>query len=324
MGNCIKSELIIEPPPYHYNLELISSNDLNNKIKLLEEEKNIFHHKISELYDEISNLKKDNTIKNDITLLSTQYQKLYNEHIILKDKYITFDKQILEINNKLDKETHNIELLNKKFAILITGDDLLQYVNNLNNDITSTTPNLTSFIGLKSNEFYIRGIKSCVNLPEIKSNIKLNCNINTFSDNFLIVNISSILYGRIAYKRKNLSENYDNVQVSEIYIDNKMAEHSIHITYLSWYPDNDPFFIIPITYNTTIIYTNNYDIISINRNFTFNIDDIYSDNKETQTVLFKKIPNLNNNIKDSLLKYKFSQNFVIFDNAIFEVIKDKL
>lgn len=66
MGNCIKSELIIEPPPYHYNVELISSNDLNDKIKLLEEEKNIFHHKISELYDEITKLKKINENINNI------------------------------------------------------------------------------------------------------------------------------------------------------------------------------------------------------------------------------------------------------------------
>jgi hypothetical protein len=66
MGNCIKSELIIEPPPYHYNVELISSNDLNDKIKLLEEEKNIFHHKILELYDEITKLKKINENINDI------------------------------------------------------------------------------------------------------------------------------------------------------------------------------------------------------------------------------------------------------------------
>ena len=36
MGNCIKSELIIELSSYHYNVELISSNDLYDKIKLLE------------------------------------------------------------------------------------------------------------------------------------------------------------------------------------------------------------------------------------------------------------------------------------------------
>lgn len=66
MGNCLKSELIIELPPYHYNVELISSNDLNDKIKLLEEEKNIFHHKILELYDEITKLKKINENINDI------------------------------------------------------------------------------------------------------------------------------------------------------------------------------------------------------------------------------------------------------------------
>ncbi len=80
--------------------------------------------------------------------------------------------------------------------------------------------------------------------------------------------------------------------------------------------------VLPIVYNNVFIFTTDYQIISITRNFTFDIDTIYSHNK-IHTHLCKT-DNINNQIKSQLYNTHTSKIFLRFDNAIFELIKDKL
>ena len=108
MGNCIKSKLIIEPPPYHYNVELTLDKDTC----------------ITELHKQISEI----TLEKDLCI--AELHKQINELTLEKDTCIAELKQhtsLPPLNWELELET-----ILKTFLKAPPGEDINKLKNNTN------------------------------------------------------------------------------------------------------------------------------------------------------------------------------------------------
>ena len=125
MGNCIKSEVNNEPPPYHTNIELFSNNNLNDKIKLLEDEKIIFNSKNYELNNKIKLLEDEkiscNSINSENLLLINDF---YDKNLKLELNIIKLEEKnkLLEEESKtsivqLEKEHLKLQKAHQKLLI---------------------------------------------------------------------------------------------------------------------------------------------------------------------------------------------------------------
>ena len=135
MGNCIKSELIIEPPPYHYNVELTLDKDtciteLHKQISELSLEKDIC---ITELHKQISEI----TLEKDLCI--AELHKQINELTLEKDTCIAELKQYTSLpplNWELELETilKNVLTPNSAFANIDrfkSGGEIYNCVNDI-------------------------------------------------------------------------------------------------------------------------------------------------------------------------------------------------